>query len=190
MARPGCGRLRSPMHMRQTSFRGPPSLALSESGWVAIIVLLHTLPAFDCPRLPAIRLSLGAAHNSQRFDSGVAERGQVAQVVERSPEKAGVGGSTPSLATIILLGFRDKVDMLHRTLLEWNCPVRRIAGNWCRNREAFRQLGAYLNISSRIQFCKEIPLNLRICENMVVDVMVCFHSLAQVNCRKQASFLH
>ena len=27
-------------------------------------------------------------------------RGQVAQVVERSPEKAGVGGSTPSLATI------------------------------------------------------------------------------------------
>ena len=28
-------------------------------------------------------------------------RGQVAQVVERSPEKAGVGGSTPSLATII-----------------------------------------------------------------------------------------
>jgi hypothetical protein len=28
------------------------------------------------------------------------ESGQVAQVVERSPEKAGVGGSTPSLATI------------------------------------------------------------------------------------------
>jgi hypothetical protein len=26
--------------------------------------------------------------------------GQVAQVVERSPEKAGVGGSTPSLATM------------------------------------------------------------------------------------------
>jgi hypothetical protein len=31
--------------------------------------------------------------------------GQVAQVVERSPEKAGVGGSTPSLATIILKGL-------------------------------------------------------------------------------------
>ena len=29
------------------------------------------------------------------------QHGQVAQVVERSPEKAGVGGSTPSLATII-----------------------------------------------------------------------------------------
>jgi hypothetical protein len=32
----------------------------------------------------------------------VSNCGQVAQVVERSPEKAGVGGSTPSLATIIL----------------------------------------------------------------------------------------
>jgi hypothetical protein len=28
------------------------------------------------------------------------QNGQVAQVVERSPEKAGVGGSTPSLATM------------------------------------------------------------------------------------------
>ncbi len=27
--------------------------------------------------------------------------GQVAQLVERSPEKAGVGGSIPSLATIL-----------------------------------------------------------------------------------------
>src|SRR5271166_646006 len=36
-------------------------------------------------------------HHSQRIRA----RGQVAQLVERSPEKAGVGGSTPSLATII-----------------------------------------------------------------------------------------
>jgi hypothetical protein len=28
--------------------------------------------------------------------------GQVAQLVERSPEKAGVGGSIPSLATILI----------------------------------------------------------------------------------------
>jgi hypothetical protein len=35
-----------------------------------------------------------------RFVDRCAEKsGQVAQVVERSPEKAGVGGSTPSLAT-------------------------------------------------------------------------------------------
>ena len=38
----------------------------------------------------------------------VCERsGQVAQVVERSPEKAGVGGSTPSLATIIPKNLAD-----------------------------------------------------------------------------------
>ena len=30
-------------------------------------------------------------------------QGQVAQLVERSPEKAGVGGSSPSLATIFFL---------------------------------------------------------------------------------------
>src|SRR6185369_3409840 len=35
------------------------------------------------------------------------KRGQVAQVVERSPEKAGVGGSTPSLATIIPKDLRQ-----------------------------------------------------------------------------------
>src|SRR5579859_6667372 len=38
------------------------------------------------------------AHKS----SSERQRGQVAQVVERSPEKAGVGGSTPSLATILI----------------------------------------------------------------------------------------
>ena len=32
--------------------------------------------------------------------------GQVAQLVERSPEKAGVGGSTPSLATILFSDLR------------------------------------------------------------------------------------
>ena len=35
------------------------------------------------------------------------ECGQVAQVVERSPEKAGVGGSTPSLATISSITYRQ-----------------------------------------------------------------------------------
>ena len=33
------------------------------------------------------------------------QNGQVAQVVERSPEKAGVGGSTPSLATIFSMSY-------------------------------------------------------------------------------------
>ena len=43
--------------------------------------------------------------------------GQVAQVVERSPEKAGVGGSTPSLAT--------KLFILSRLHLILN-PIHRI----------------------------------------------------------------
>ncbi len=40
------------------------------------------------------RTTLGDRERLANFDCG-----QVAQVVERSPEKAGVGGSTPSLAT-------------------------------------------------------------------------------------------
>ena len=39
--------------------------------------------------------------------------GQVAQVVERSPEKAGVGGSTPSLATILFNGLADQLEISH-----------------------------------------------------------------------------
>src|ERR1039458_7858942 len=39
--------------------------------------------------------------------------GQVAQVVERSPEKAGVGGSTPSLATISFNGLADQPEISH-----------------------------------------------------------------------------
>ena len=37
--------------------------------------------------------------------------GQVAQVVERSPEKAGVGGSTPSLATILSITCTSRVSL-------------------------------------------------------------------------------
>jgi hypothetical protein len=42
--------------------------------------------------------------------------GQVAQVVERSPEKAGVGGSTPSLATIILKNLVAKSRIFQPTI--------------------------------------------------------------------------
>jgi hypothetical protein len=40
-----------------------------------------------------------------RHSSRTSQHGQVAQVVERSPEKAGVGGSTPSLATIFSITY-------------------------------------------------------------------------------------
>ncbi len=45
---------------------------------------------------PVVIIPAAAVLNTQRFPL----RGQVAQLVERSPEKAGVGGSIPSLATI------------------------------------------------------------------------------------------
>src|SRR5437879_13060984 len=63
---------------------GPVPRALS-----ALTALVGATSALACARRTAFR-------------TRVQKRGQVAQVVERSPEKAGVGGSTPSLATIIL----------------------------------------------------------------------------------------
>ena len=58
----------------------------------------HTLAVGTAVRPTPLRLkrTIPAARKQRLWKSG-----QVAQVVERSPEKAGVGGSTPSLATII-----------------------------------------------------------------------------------------
>ena len=39
--------------------------------------------------------------------------GQVAQLVERSPEKAGVGGATPSLATISFSNLATQPEISH-----------------------------------------------------------------------------
>ncbi len=47
------------------------------------------------------------AKSSQLVLTRVSKSGQVAQVVERSPEKAGVGGSTPSLATIFSITYNQ-----------------------------------------------------------------------------------
>jgi hypothetical protein len=74
---------------------------------LAAVAIINTVP-----RAFSKSCSFGSeSRNNQReandpsspaVDERVPLRGQVAQVVERSPEKAGVGGSTPSLATIIL----------------------------------------------------------------------------------------
>src|SRR5437588_12721319 len=56
----------------------------------------------DCPGWGNLRSSCA---RRAAFRTRVQKRGQVAQVVERSPEKAGVGGSTPSLATILISLF-------------------------------------------------------------------------------------
>ena len=74
-------------------------IALSESGVIVIIELSKASSRLDC------------------LQSGVLPgrhwNGQVAQVVERSPEKAGVGGSTPSLATIFINHLADQPKISH-----------------------------------------------------------------------------
>jgi hypothetical protein len=54
--------------------------------------------------------------------------GQVAQVVERSPEKAGVGGSTPSLATIFFndLAISFQFSLHSKSIVESICVAIRI----------------------------------------------------------------
>ena len=67
-------------------------------------------------------MHLGSHHRSGHFSVLVpglphlfaklkAQRGQVAQSVERSPEKAGVGGSIPSLATMFSRTYRHQVHL-------------------------------------------------------------------------------
>jgi hypothetical protein len=88
--------------MRPAYTHEPLPLALRESGLVVIILLFtrsRILTARDYRQLS------GVAHNAQGSGRGAEKRGQVAQVVERSPEKAGVGGSTPSLATMFFNHF-------------------------------------------------------------------------------------
>jgi hypothetical protein len=62
-----------------------------------LIVLAHYYTAIGRTASPVVIILLPqpSSLSDSRF------RGQVAQLVERSPEKAGVGGSIPSLATII-----------------------------------------------------------------------------------------
>jgi hypothetical protein len=88
---------------------------LRERRWVVIILEFRTVPAHQLfcfaasrpvtqsarPDWPASRCADSMCGKNVRTET-CARSGQVAQVVERSPEKAGVGGSTPSLATIIL----------------------------------------------------------------------------------------
>ena len=59
---------------------------------------------------PLVPLNSSASHRTNRTPER--KSGQVAQVVERSPEKAGVGGSTPSLATIISITCKFRISLL------------------------------------------------------------------------------
>ena len=51
---------------------------------------------------------------SDTMGSNAISHGQVAQLVERSPEKAGVGGSIPSLATTLTLVYSTRARLFFR----------------------------------------------------------------------------
>jgi hypothetical protein len=85
--------------------RASAATILREPREVVIIRKFRTVPAHWLFCFAASRpvRAHSACSESASVDSRIDVRtrsGQVAQVVERSPEKAGVGGSTPSLATI------------------------------------------------------------------------------------------
>jgi hypothetical protein len=78
--------------------------------------------------------------------------GQVAQVVERSPEKAGVGGSTPSLATIIPKNLSEA---------RLAFPVRSQSAIFRRNRVRFLATMMAKDLNSN---CLSLnPLSVRFC---------------------------
>ena len=54
-------------------------------------------------------------------------RGQVAQLVERSPEKAGVGGSIPSLATMFSSSCRQSLAPVSFHFIPKNFGPSRLA---------------------------------------------------------------
>ena len=60
--------------------------------------------------------------------------GQVAQLVERGPEKAGVGGSNPSLSTIL---FNKKPAKLSRVQSAYSVSLPVTFGVACSNKNAF-----------------------------------------------------
>src|SRR5216683_772112 len=99
--------------------------------------------------------------------------GQVAQLVERSPEKAGVGGSIPSLATI---SKSLKNNSLQRNLVflrTWPDPEspvfnhpfsiygfrRRLPQNCFQHLRLRRQLRLMLAVSVELQRCPDIGLS-------------------------------
>src|SRR6476646_6444868 len=59
-----------------------------------------------------------------------ARHGQVAQSVERSPEKAGVGGSIPSLATIFSTTYRPPDSRFHSNSFQFQKVHRVLPQGW------------------------------------------------------------
>jgi hypothetical protein len=62
---------------------------------------------------PASAVCVHFASNISRVSRSEVLVVQSVTVIEYSPEKAGVGGSTPSLATIIFNGLADQPEISH-----------------------------------------------------------------------------
>ena len=72
---------------------------------IAIITDLHS------PGGAGLRASMARHFREEVLKPAALARGQVAQMVERSPEKAGVGGSIPSLATMVSNHLRSPTTL-------------------------------------------------------------------------------
>ena len=106
-----------------------PACTLRESRAVAIIGGFHALPVPDLlRRAPGISATIRSKQIiSAARESRVSKRGQVAQVVERSPEKAGVGGSTPSLATMFSITYPLAFPHLGPLWVQFNSFTARVS---------------------------------------------------------------
>ena len=89
-------------------------MTLSELAAIAIIEAFRTGSVTNHFIQLQSRNHQGEGNNSRgpAMTKRVSTRGQVAQVVERSPEKAGVGGSTPSLATTFQSSYIESAKSL------------------------------------------------------------------------------
>ena len=67
----------------------------------AVVIIVNDSHVLAPHRVLAVSPKFWRVPNQRPTKPRAEKRGQVAQVVERSPEKAGVGGSTPSLATML-----------------------------------------------------------------------------------------
>jgi hypothetical protein len=105
------------LHQRMTiRSSGRGGYDLSEVNSIAIIVPVPNASSVLTARIDwQLRFKFPPARRGaqRRQTSCEPTRGQVAQVVERSPEKAGVGGSTPSLATTIINRLADQPEISH-----------------------------------------------------------------------------
>ena len=73
--------------------------------------------------------------------------------MDSSPEKAGVGGSIPSLATIFSITYRPSKSRFHSVSFQklWSAEIRISDGMWRQDRSEVLSIPPQLGFSSRTQ---------------------------------------